>query len=464
MTSDGARLAKPKAKAAKNKAKTGAEVTALAARPGIARTAYINARLIDPKSGLDGPGALLTENAAIADFGPGLFAGGVPDGITTVECAGHVLAPGLVDMRVQLGDPGEEHKETTITASRAAAAGGVTTMACLPNTDPVIDNTAMVEMVKQHGSEAGRVNILPYGALTKGLRGEAMTEMGLLAAAGAVAFTDATRAVADAMMMRRVLSYATTFDLLIVQHPEEPSLSAGGDMNAGEIAVRLGLQGIPGCAELIMIERDLRLLETTGGRYHVAHVSTAAAVEAIRQAKARGLNVTCDTAPPYFALNETAVGDYRTFAKLSPPLRDETDRQAIVAGLADGTIDAIASDHTPQDQESKRLPFHQAAPGSIGLETLLPIALELSHNRELALGDVLRTMTVAPAGLLGLDAGALRKSGPADLVLFDPDRPWKIEEKDFQSKSKNSAFEGRPVQGMSLRTVVAGRTVFNRDG
>ena len=439
-------------------------VTALPTRPDLARVAYINARLMDPKSVLDVPGALLTENAAIADFGPRLFTDGVPDGITTVDCAGHVLAPGLVDMRVQLGEPGEEHKETTITAARAAAAGGVTTMACLPNTDPVIDDAALVEMVKQRGREAGLVNILPYGAITKGLAGEAMTEMGLLAAAGAVAFTDGTRAVADAVMMRRALSYASTFDLLIVQHPEEPSLAAGGDMNAGEIAVRLGLQGIPACAELIMIERDLRLFETTGGRYHVAHISTAAAVDAIRQAKARGLNVTCDTAPPYFALNETAVGEYRTFAKLSPPLRGESDRLAIVEGLKDGTIDAIASDHAPQDQESKRLPFHQAEPGSIGLETLLPLALELSHRGDVGLLDVLRVMTTAPAELLGLDAGAMRRGGPADLVLFDPDRPWKIEEKDFQSKSKNSAFEGRPVQGMSLRTVVAGRDVFNRDG
>ncbi len=465
MTSPNARLAKAKPKPGRGKAKAAkAVVTSLPARPIAARVAYINARLCDPKSALDSPGALLTENAAIADFGPGLFADGVPDGISTVDCAGHVLAPGLVDMRVQLGEPGEEHKETTITASRAAAAGGVTTMACLPNTDPVIDDAALVEMVKQRGREAGLVNIRPYGAITKGLKGEAMSEMGLLAAAGAVAFTDATHAVASAVMMRRVLSYASTFDLLIVQHPAEPSLSAGGDMNAGEIAVRLGLQGIPGCAELIMIERDLRLFETTGGRYHVAHISTAAAVDAIRQAKARGLNVTCDTAPPYFALNETAVGEYRTFAKLSPPLRGESDREAIARGLKDGTIDAIASDHTPQDQESKRLPFHQAEPGSIGLETLLPVALELSHGGELGLLDVLRTMTVAPAELLGLDAGCLRKSGPADLVLFDPDRPWKIEEQDFQSKSKNSAFEGRPVQGMNLRTVVAGRDVFTRDG
>ncbi|MCP5374036.1 MAG: amidohydrolase family protein, partial [Hyphomicrobiales bacterium] len=268
--------------------------------------------------------------------------------------------------------------------------------------------------------------------------------------------------VADAQVMRRALSYASTFDLLIIQHPEEPSLAKGGAMNTGETATRLGLPGIPPEAEVIMIERDLRLVEMTGGRLHIGHVSTAAAVDVIRAAKARGQRVTCDTAPPYFALNETAVGDYRTFSKLSPPLRAESDRLAIVAGLQDGTIDAIASDHAPQDEDAKRLPFEQAAFGGVGLETLLPITLGLFHNGQMSLIEALRLITHAPASLLGLDAGRLEAGAPADLIVFDPDRGWRVDETSLHSKSKNTPFDGHPVQGQVLRTVVDGRTVFHR--
>jgi dihydroorotase len=250
----------------------------------------------------------------------------------------------------------------------------------------------------------------------------------------------------------------------VIQHPEEPSLAAAGEVTEGEIATRLGLAGITPMAELIMVERDLRLVALTGARYHVAHVSTGAAIEAIRQAKAAGLPVTCDTAPPYFALNETAIGDYRTFAKLSPPLRSEADRRAVVEGLRDGTIDAIASDHAPWDQDSKRLPFSSAACGIVGLETLLPLSLELYHNRHMSLIEVLRRLTSGPAGVLGLDAGRLRVGGPADLVVFNPDAPWRIKTDEFRSKSKNAPFDGRPVQGRVERTIVDGRTIFARQG
>ncbi|MDH5410712.1 MAG: dihydroorotase, partial [Alphaproteobacteria bacterium] len=267
-------------------------------------------------------------------------------------------------------------------------------------------------------------------------------------------------AIADAKTMQRALSYASTFGHIILQHPEEPALCGNGSMNSGEIASRLGLSGLPPVAEVIMIERDLRLVETTGGRWHAAHVSTAAGVEAIRQAKKRGLKVTCDTAPHYFALNEVAVGDYRTFAKVRPPLRGENDRQAIVEGLSDGTIDAIASDHSPHDQDSKRLPFAQASFGIIGLETLLPLTLELYHNKHLSLAAALAPVTYKPADLLGLKAGRMTKGAAADLVLIDPDRPWKIDETAFRSKSKNSPFDGRPVQGHALRTVVDGRAIY----
>ncbi|MCC7167562.1 MAG: dihydroorotase [Rhodospirillales bacterium] len=430
----------------------------------MSKVAYINVRLLDPASGLDGLGALLTEDEAIADFGPGLFRASsgwrVPSGIPIVDGKGACLAPGLVDMRVQLREPGEEHKETFKTAGEAAVAGGVTSMVCLPNTDPVIDDVASVEFVARRARKVELAKVYPYAAATQRLAGKELAEMGMLAQAGARAFTDGVQAIADARVMRRALAYAATFDLLIVQHPEEPTLAQGGAMNAGETATRLGLSGIPREAEVIVLERDLRLVGATGGRYHAAHLSTAPAIEAVRQAKRQGLRVTADTAPPYFALNELAVGDWRTFTKLSPPLRDEADRLAVVEGLKDGTLDAIASDHAPQDQDSKRLPFAQAAFGGVGLETLLAVALELHHNGALPLLQVLGLLTHKPADILGLEAGRLKKGAPADLVLFDPDAAWKVVADRFRSKSKNSPFDGRPVQGRCLRTVIDGRTVF----
>jgi dihydroorotase len=422
--------------------------------------AYVNARLLDPASGLDTMGALLTNGEGIADVGPGLFNGGVPSGIEVVDCQGLCLAPGLVDMRVQLREPGEEHKETLRSAGEAAVAGGVTSMVCLPNTDPVIDDVATVEFVARRARKIGLAKVYPYAAVTKHLEGKELAEMGMLAEAGALGFTDGTKAIRNAQVMRRALSYAATFGLMIVQHPEEPSLAEGGMMNEGEFATRLGLAGIPGVAEAIMLERDMRLVELSGGRYHAAHVSTAEGVDIIRKAKARGLKVTCDTAPPYFALNELTVGDYRTFAKLSPPLRAEPDRQAIVAALKDGTIDAIASDHAPQDQDSKRVPFALAEFGGVGLETILPVTLELFHNGHTTLLEALKLITCAPAAILGLAAGRLKVGAAADLTLFDPDRPWQVDAKAFRSKSKNSPFDGRPVQGLVVRTVVDGRTVY----
>ena len=430
--------------------------------PGI--VAYLNARLLDPASGLDALGGLLTIGEQIADFGPELFnQTAPPEGARLIDCRGACLAPGLVDMRVHLREPGAEHKENIATASAAAAAGGVTSMVCLPNTDPPIDDAAVLEFVARRARDIKLVKIFAYAAVTRGLGGNELTEMGLLASSGALAFTDGRRAVDDALVMRRALSYARTFGLLIVQHPEEPRLAEDGAMNEGEIATRLGLPGIPVEAEVMMVERDIRLVELTGGRYHAAHLSTAEAIEAVRQAKARHLDVTCDTAPHYFSLNELAVGDYRTFAKTSPPLRGEMDRQAVVEGLRDGTIDAIASDHAPQDQDSKRLPFEQAAFGAIGLETLLPLSLGLHHGAQVPLLDVLACLTRKPAERLGLEAGRLVKNGAADLILFDPDKPWRIDADLMRSKSKNTPFDGRPVQGKVLRTVVDGRTVFEAE-
>jgi len=424
------------------------------------RVAYINARLLDPATGLDAKGAMLTEGETITDVGPGLFTGGVPSGIEVVDCQGACLAPGLVDMRVQLREPGEEHKESLLSAGQAAVAGGVTSMVCLPNTDPVIDDVATMEFVARRARKNGLAKVYPYGAATKGLEGKELAEIGMLAEAGALAFTDGTKAIANAQVLRRTLAYAATFGLLVVQHAEEPSMASGGVMNEGEMATRLGLSGISPAAEAIMLERDVRLVEITNGRYHAAHIATAEGVEIIRRAKAKGLKVTCDTAPPYFALNELAVGDYRTYAKLSPPLRSEDDRRAVVEGIKDGTIDVVASDHAPQDQDSKRLPFAQAAFGGIGLETLLAVTLELYHNGHLSLLDVVNRLSWSPAKLLNLPAGRLKAGAAADLVLFDPDRPWVVTLDKFHSKSKNSPFDGRPVQGKVLRTVVDGRMVF----
>ncbi len=364
------------------------------------KIAYINAHLLDPASGLDGSGGVLTDGEAITDFGAKLFdKKAPPKGAEVIDCDGKCLAPGLVDVRIEIGN--------LAATVGAAVSGGVTSAVCLPNTDPVIDDMSVVEFVARQARKQGLAKVYPYGAVTKGLAGEELAELGLLAESGAVAFTDGVHAMANAQVMRRALSYASTFGLMIVQHPEEPSLSDGGVATSGETATRLGLVGIPTEAEVIMIERDVRLCQLTGGRLHIAHVSTGSGIEAVRRAKAEGVNVTCDTAPPYFALNETAIGDYRTFAKLSPPLRAEDDRQAVVEGLKDGTIDAIASDHTPRDEESKRLPFAQAAPGGIGLNTLLAVTLELYHNGHMELLDALKLITSAPADLMGLQAGRL---------------------------------------------------------
>lgn len=424
------------------------------------RVAYVNARLLDPASGLDVTGGLLTEGECIADFGPHLRPDALPRPAEVVDCQGHCLCPGLVDMRVQLREPGEEHKGTLASAGAAATAGGITSMVCLPNTQPVIDDVSVVEFVARRARLLGLTKVYPYAAVTKRLEGKELAEMGMLAEAGAVGFTDGVKAVANARVMKQALSYARTFDLLILEHPEEPALAEGGDMNAGELATRLGLKGIPAQAEVILVERDVRLVELTGCRLHFAHVSTAAALDVIRLAKRRGLPITCDTAPPYFALNENAVGEYRTFAKLSPPLRAEADRLAVIAGLTDGTIDAIVSDHAPEDEDAKRLPFSQAAFGGIGLETLLAVSLELYHNRHLTLIEVLRLLTHQPAELLSLPAGRLAVGAPADLTLFNPEQAWQVRETQLRSKSKNTPFDYRPVEGRVLMTIVDGRRVF----
>jgi dihydroorotase len=426
-------------------------------------TLYTNARLIDPSIGHDEIGGILCDGEVISEIGPHLNDIKPRTNTKIVNCKGHCLVPGLVDMRAHLGEPGEEHKETLETAGRSAVAGGVTTIVCLPNTEPAIDDMSVVEFVARRARKLGLSKVYPYGAVSKKLEGKEIAELGMLSEAGAIAFTDGFKAISDIQLMFRALSYAKTFGLLIVQHPDERGLSKGGVMNSGETATRLGLAGIPREAEIIMVERDIRLVEMSGGKLHFAHLSTSDAINAVRQAKDRGLAITCDTAPPYFALNELAIGDYRTFAKLSPPLRMEDDRKAVIEGLKDGTIDAIASDHTPQDEESKRLPFSEAAAGGVGLETLLPITLELYHNRHMSLIEALGLITHRPAQLLGLKAGTLEIGQRADFVILDPERGWKVEDKTLKSKSKNSPFDGRPVQGRVMQTIIDGRSVFQAE-
>ena len=429
----------------------------------MSRLLIANARLVDPAAGTETPGALLVEHGKIAAHGPTLGQDGSIDA-ERLDAGGLVLAPGLVDLRVQLGEPGAEHKESFASGALAAVAGGVTSFACLPGTQPPIDDPSMVEFVARRARRVRLAKVYPYAAITKGLKGQELAEFGLLREAGAVGFTDGHLAVASARIMRRALSYGRLVDAFLMQHPEEPDLARGGVANPGPIAARLGLASIPREAEVILIERDLRLAKATGGRIHFSRITTAEAVEAIRRAKAEGVRVTCDCTPHHLALNELEVEGYRTFAKVSPPLRAEADRRAIEAAVVDGTIDAIASDHRPQDQDSKRLPFASAEFGVVGLETLLPIALRLVADGRMSLAELFVRLSTTPARLLGIEAGTLAIGTPADLILLDPDRPWKVAERDLHSASKNTAFEGRLMMGRVETTLVDGRVVFRRGG
>ena len=330
----------------------------------------------------------------------------------------------------------------------------------MPSTNPPIDDVALVHSIERRARETSLVRVHPVAAVTRGREGRRLTEIGLLSEAGAVAFSDGDNPIVNAGVLRRALAYATTFDALIIHHAEDPDLSGDGTMNSGEVSTRLGLQGMPAESEAIMVARDIRLAEMTGGRLHLAHLTTAESVDLLRGARERGVAVTADTAPHYLVLNENAVGDYLTFAKVRPPLRAESDRQAVVAAVKENLIDVIVSDHTPRDQDSKRQPFSQASFGIVGLETLLPLVLELVHNGHLSLAQALATVTCRPADLLGLRAGHLERGRPADLAVIDPDIPWRIDNKAFHSKSKNSPFESRQVRGRAVRTVVSGRTVY----
>ncbi|MCE4223484.1 dihydroorotase [Methylobacterium sp. C25] len=430
----------------------------MAQRPAL----LTSARLLDPATGREAPGSVLVVDGRIAEVAWGSTPG-VPEECERIECGHSVLTPGLVDLRAFVGEPGAEHRETLASASAAAAAGGVTTLVCMPDTNPVIDGAPIVDFVLRRARDTASVNVLPAAAITKGLAGKEMTEFGLLQEAGAVAFTDGLKAVTNAQLMRRALTYARDFGALLMQHVEEPDLVGDGVMNEGEMASRLGLHGIPREAETVMLERDIRLVRLTGARYHAAMISCADSVDIVRRAKQDGLPVTCGVSVNNLVLNEGDIGHYRTFCKLSPPLRSEADRHAVIAALNEGVIDVIVSDHNPQDVETKRLPFAEAADGALGIETLLGATLRLVHTGEVPLARVLAALSANPARLLNREAGQLTPGAPADLVLIDTDVPYVIDKRQLKSRSKNSPFDEARLQGAAMMTLVGGRIVHRSD-
>lgn len=424
------------------------------------RIAYVNARLIDPETGMDEEGSLLTEGTKIVDLGGKLFVDGIPEGIEVVDCKGHVLCPGLIDIQVHFREPGQTKKETIETGSKSAAAGGITRVVCQPNTSPVIDSIPMIEFFKNRVQETSYVHAHIYPCISVGMKGEQLTDMCKLVDAGAVGFTDDGLPIMNANLMRRAFSYSKMLGVPIVQHAEDLNLSQGGCMNEGDVSFKLGVRGIPNSSEAVIVARDLLLLEQEGGKYHVLHVSTREALEAIRHAKSKGLAVTCEVAPHHFTLTDEALLGYNTNAKMNPPLRSERDRQALIKGLKDGTIDAIATDHAPHDKESKQVPLEKAAFGIVGLEAMLPLSLALYHNGTMPLRDVLACMTHKAASIINVSAGRLRVGADADLTLIDLDYEWTMFNKDLSSKSHNSPFDGMKVKGRALRTVIEGQAVY----
>lgn len=416
---------------------------------------FTNARLINPETGSDAPGSLTVLGGRIqAVNGPR------PGGAMEVDCGGHCLAPGIVDWGVKIGEPGERHKESFRSAGLAAAAGGVTTIIARPDTNPAIDTPEMLEFVTRRAAEASPVRIRHMAALTKGREGHEMTEIGFLLDAGAIAFTDGMRVVADTKALSRALVYARSLGALVVGHPQEPGLSAGAAATSGKFASLRGLPGVSAMAERIGLDRDLGLVEMTGARYHADQITTARSLPALERARANGLDVTAGISIHHLTLNELDVGDYRTFFKVTPPLRSEDDRLAMVGALADGLIDVISSFHTPADEESKRLPFEEAASGAVGLQTLLPAALRLVHAGQLDLPTLFRALALNPAKRLGLPQGRLAEGAPADLILFDPDAPFVLDRFTLLSKSKNTPFDGARMEGKVLATWVGGTQVF----
>ena len=418
---------------------------------------FANARLIDPEKGTDQPGWLYVEEGTIRSTGTG---DDTPEAKETIDCRGKCLAPGLVDIGVKVCEPGERHKESYRSAGQAAAAGGVTTIVTRPDTTPAIDTPETLEFAARRANEAAPVNVLPMAALTKGREGREMTEIGFLMDAGAVAFTDCDHVVRNTKVLSRALTYARSLGALVIGHVQEPVLSEGACATSGKFASLRGLPAVSPIAERMGLDRDIALIEVTGAKYHVDQITTARALPALQRARNNGLDITAGTSIHHLTLNELDVADYRTFFKVKPPLRSEDDRNAVVAALRDGLIDFVSSMHTPQDEESKRLPFEEAASGAVGLETLLSAALRLYHSEDMDMPTLFKALALNPAKRLGLEVGRLAPGAPADLVRFDPDAPFVLDRYNLKSKSKNTPFDGQRLQGKVLATYVRGTCVF----
>jgi len=423
--------------------------------------AYLNARLVDPASGYDGPGAVMVADGVVHDVVHAPDFGSLSADVEVIDAGGALLIPGLIDIRVKTGEPGAEPKETLKSAALAAAAGGVTTIVVQPDTNPVMDEPSVVDFILRRARDIELVNVYPAGAATKGGLGQRMAEIGLMHEAGCLYITDADRPIVDSKLLRRVLSYAKAFGVPVAHRPTDPWLSAGAVASEGEFAARMGLPSVPAIAERIMLERDLALVELTGAPFIVDQITTAAAMESLRRGLHRGLPVTATTSINHLSFNEIDIGDYRTFCKVDPPLRSEDDRQAVIDAVASGLIQVIVSAHAPAPAEDKRLPYDEAAPGAVGLQTLLAALLAFHHDGRIPLIDLIRTVTSAPAKVLGLPGGRLAKGAPADLVIYDLNAPVVIQADKLISKSKNSPFDGRRLQGKVMRTVVGGRTVYS---
>ena len=415
----------------------------------------INARIINPEDGYDKLGSILIESGTISDFGPEVKTKG-----QIIDAQGLVCAPGLIDMRVNTGEPGKENRETINTAANAAAAGGITSIVLMPDTNPVIDDISLVDFINRKAENAP-INVFSAGALTKNLDGSTLTEIGLMSEAGALMFSNGALPITNAQTMRRLLSYAGNFDCLISSRPLESSLSINTVAHESDFSARLGLSSSPAVSELIIVQRDIALAELTDGKLLIDLISSSKSLNAIKQAKLKHPNISCSVSINHLSLNENDIGDYRTFAKLDPPLREESDRLALLKGINQGIIDVIVSSHDPRPAGEKRLPYAQAASGAIGLETLLAAGLSLVADKQLNLMKFLAALTCNPAKLLGLDSGRISKSAPADLIIFDPNTPWVCKGKDFLSKSKNTPFDGRLMTGRNIKTICKGKLVFD---
>ena len=424
---------------------------------------FINARIIDPSQKMDEKGSLiLDKNGKVKAIGKNVKKSDAESSAEIFDIKGNVLIPGIVDMKAFVGEPGYEYKENFRTLSQAALAGGVTSIVTMPNTKPIIDNVSMVDFIIRRGRDKAAVNLFPCASITKQTEGKLMTEFGLLSLRGIVGFSDVNKTVQNTELMARIMDYASDIGVLIMQHAEDYELSKNSCINDGEIATRLGLEGVSQIAEKIIIERDLSLLSEYPCRYHINQISSKKSLEVIKKNKSNGKKFSVGVSINNLSLNENDIGEFKTFLKLSPPLRLEEDRLSLVQGIKENLIDVIVSDHIPEDEESKRLPFSQAATGAIGIETLLPLALEMHHNESLPLNKIIETLTINPAKILQINKGTLTKGSDGDICILDLDAPWMVKAEKLKSKSKNTAIEGRKLQGKVLMTFLNGELVFNQ--